>query len=263
MINERVCEGCGDCGVKSNCMSVEPVKTEFGRKTRILQPSCNKDFSCVKGFCQSFLTFTPKPESIETAIRQAGVAVDMSLASFRWGRLAVVPALQLSASALANVDSVGAQGETKRLLEVRVPELIDYQDDAYAKRYADVVRRVMAAERSAAAGKSGLSESVARFLYKLMAYKDEFELARLHSDPAFLAQRDAQFKHGYNVKYNLAPPALSKRDPVTGELQKRQFGGWMFGAFKGLAHFKGLRGGALDIFGKTEERRHERQMTED
>ena len=169
----------------------------------------------------------------------------------------------MSPGARAIVDSVGAQGETKRLLEVRVPDLIDYQDEAYAKRYADVVKRVVAAEQKAVPGKSGLAEAAARYLYKLMAYKDEFEVARLHTDPAFLAKLDAQFKHGYTVKYNLAPPTISKRDPVTGELQKRQFGPWMLTAFKMLAKFKGLRGGALDIFSKTEERRHERQLIED
>jgi indolepyruvate ferredoxin oxidoreductase len=141
--------------------------------------------------------------------------------------------------------------------------LIDYQDEAYAKRYADVVKRVVAAEQKAVPGKSGLAEAAARYLYKLMAYKDEFEVARLHTDPAFLAKLDAQFKHGYTVKYNLAPPMISKRDPITGELQKRQFGAWMKTAFEMLAKFKGLRGGALDMFSKTEERRHERQLIED
>jgi indolepyruvate ferredoxin oxidoreductase len=228
-------------------------------------------------------TIPLKAESIETAIKQGGVGVEMSLAAFKWGRMAVVDrafveaeiakgqgsvselqrAPQLSASARAIVDSVGAQGETKRLLEVRVPDLIDYQDEAYARRYADVVKRMAAAEQKAVPGKSGLAEAVARYLYKLMTYKDEFEVARLHTDPAFLAKLDAQFKHGYTVKYNLAPPTISKRDPITGELQKRQFGPWMMTAFKMLAKFKGLRGGALDIFAKTEERRHERQLIED
>ena len=151
----------------------------------------------------------------------------------------------------------------KRLLEIRVPDLIDYQDDAYAKRYADVVKRVMAAEQKAVPGKTGLAEAAARYLYKLMAYKDEYEVARLHADPAFLAKLDGQFKNGYTVKYNLAPPTISKRDPITGELQKRQFGPWMLSAFRMLAKFKGLRGGTLDMFGNTEERRHERQLIED
>jgi indolepyruvate ferredoxin oxidoreductase len=144
-----------------------------------------------------------------------------------------------------------------------VPDLIDYQDEAYAKRYADVIKRVVAAEAKAAPGKTGLAEAAARYLYKLMAYKDEYEVARLHTDPAFLAQLDAQFKHGYTVKYNLAPPTISKKDPVTGHLIKQQFGPWMRSAFGWLTKFKGLRGGGMDFFGKTEERRHERQMIDD
>jgi indolepyruvate ferredoxin oxidoreductase len=483
VINERVCEGCGDCGVKSNCMSVEPVQTEFGRKTRIHQSSCNKDFSCVKGFCPSFLTITPnaapaagdgkkkkgripalerelpapvnkiddslgfsihvmgiggtgsvtvvatlanaarlegkhvigldqtglaqkggavisdikithqpfigsnkvadgrsdlylgfdilnatdpknldkclpdrtiavvsttqtptgqmianrkvvfpivpdltagidrvtrkehnvfldgqamaeglfadamatnnfmvgvayqagtiplKAESIEAAIKASGVGVEQSLAAFRWGRMAVVDRAfvmaeiakyapkveqpELSAVARAIVDAVGAAGETRRLLEVRIPDLIAYQDEAYARRYADVIKRVVAAEMKAVPGKSGLSEAAARYLYKLMAYKDEYEVARLHTDPAFMAQLDAMFPHGYSVKYNLAPPAISKKDPATGHLIKQQFGPWMRTAFGWLARFKGLRSGALDYFGKTEERRQERRMIDE
>ncbi|MDD3675696.1 indolepyruvate ferredoxin oxidoreductase family protein [Thauera propionica] len=489
VINERVCEGCGDCGEKSNCMSVEPVQTEFGRKTRIHQSSCNKDYSCVKGFCPSFLTITPNPvpaadgaakkkkgripalerelpapakkvddslgfgihvmgiggtgsvtvvatlakaarlegkhvigldqtglaqkggavisdikithapfkgsnkisdgradlylgfdilnatdpknldkcnpdrtiavvsttqtptgqmvtnrkvlfpatsgltagidrvtrkdhnvfldgqalaeglfgdamatnnfmvgvafqagtiplqaESIEEAIRQSGVAVDMSLAAFRWGRMAVVDravvegevlrqksagnvitlhrAPQLTATARAIVDSIGADGEVRRLVEIRVPELIAFQDEAYARRYAEVIKRVFAAEQRVLPG-SALSEAAARYLYKLMAYKDEYEVARLHTDPAFLAELDAQFPQGYSVKYNLAPPLLAKPDPVTGHLQKKQYGEWMTKAFKRLAGLKRFRGSALDVFGKTAERQMERQLIED
>lgn len=489
VINERVCEGCGDCGEKSNCMSVEPVQTEFGRKTRIHQSSCNKDYSCVKGFCPSFLTVTPHPdpaaasgkkkkgripalerslpdpvkkvddslgfgihvmgiggtgsvtvvatlaraarlegkhvigldqtglaqkggavisdikithqpfkgsnkisdgradlylgfdilnatdpknldkcspnrtiavvnttqtptgqmvtnrrvsfpvvqalveginqvsrkddnvfldgqalaeglfgdamatnnfmvgvafqagtiplkaESIEEAIRLSGVAVEMSLAAFRWGRMAVVDKAfveaeaerqksgggtvitlhkkpQLSPAARAIVDSIGAEGEVKRLVEIRVPELIAYQDEAYAKRYAEVIKRVYAAEQRVLPG-SQLSEAAARYLYKLMAYKDEYEVARLHTDPAFLAELDAQFPHGYSIKYNLAPPLLAKKDPVTGHLQKKQYGEWMFKAFKRIARLKHLRGSSLDIFGKSAERQMERKLIED
>ena len=486
VINERVCEGCGDCGVKSNCMSVEPVQTEFGRKTRIHQSSCNKDFSCVKGFCPSFLTITPQPapeaadagkkkkkkgripaltrelplpvskvdssfgfgihvmgiggtgsvtvvatianaarlegkhvigldqtglaqkggavisdikithqpfdgsnkisdgrtdlylgfdilnatdpknldkclpertiavvsttatptgqmivnrhkvfpivqsltdgidrvtrkehnvyldgqamaeglfgdamatnnfmvgvafqagtiplkaESIEQAIKNSGVGVEQSLAAFQWGRMAVLDRAyvlaeiekyapktvqpSLSSAAKAILDRIDARGETRRLLEVRVPDLIDYQDEAYAKRYADVVARVIAAESRATPGHSELSEAAARYLYKLMAYKDEYEVARLHTDPAFLAQLEAQFPHGYTVQYNLAPPSIAKRDPVSRELIKQPFGPWMRSAFGWLTKFKGLRGGALDLFGKTEERRQERQLIDD
>jgi indolepyruvate ferredoxin oxidoreductase len=158
---------------------------------------------------------------------------------------------------------VGAQGETRRLLEVRVPELVAYQDEAYARRYAEVIKRVVAAESKAVPGQTGLVEAAARYLHKLMAYKDEYEVARLHTDPAFAAQLDTMFPNGYSLKYNLAPPTISKKDPVTGHLIKQQFGPWMRSAFAWLKKFKGLRGGALDIFGKTEERRTERQMIDD
>ena len=487
VINERVCEGCGDCGVQSNCMSVEPVQTEFGRKTRIHQSSCNKDYSCVKGFCPSFLTITPNPEpaeadggkkkkkkgripkldrelldpvfkvdasfgfgihimgiggtggvtvaatlsnaariegkhviglnqtglaqkggpvisdikithqpfagankiadgrtdlylgfdllnassqknldkclpertiavvsttqtptghmiadrhvrfpdikaltagidavtrkddnvyingerlalglfndsmatnlfmvgvayqagtiplkaeSIEQAIQQAGVGVEQGIAAFRWGRMALVdrdfveaeiakyavetsPVPDLGAAARAIIDSVGATGETRRLLEVRVPDLIDYQNEAYAKRYAEAIKQVLGVEQRVMPGQSALTEAAARYLYKLMAYKDEYEVARLHTDPAFLAALDSMFKHGYTVKYNLAPPMISKRDSVTGHLIKRQYGAWMQKAFQFLARYKHLRGGTWDIFGKTAERRQERQLIDD
>ncbi len=484
VINERVCEGCGDCGQKSNCMSVEPVQTEFGRKTRIHQPSCNKDYSCVKGFCPSFLTITPNaapaegdgkkkkkgrlpaldrnlpdpvfkvnpdnfgahvmgiggtgsvtvaatianaaridgkyaigldqtglaqkggavisdikvtstpfegsnkisdgstdlylgfdilnatdaknldkchPDrtiaivstgqaptgymvsdkavqfpatggltrgidrvtrkndnvymdaqtlaeglfadsmatnmfmvgvayqagalpisaaSIEAAIKQAGVGVEMSLLALKWGRMAVVdldfvkaeihkyeahaPKLpELTPEARQIVDTVGASGEVRRLLEIRVADLIEYQDADYARRYAAKIKGVLEAEKRVAPESTALTEAAARYFYKLMAYKDEYEVARLHSDPAFLAELDAQFPNGYTVEYNLAPPLFSKRDPETGELIKQKYGPWVLKAFRHLAKFKNLRGGKWDIFGKTEERRQERQAIED
>ena len=484
VINERVCEGCSDCGEKSNCMSVEPVQTEFGRRTRIHQPSCNKDYSCVTGFCPSFLTITPNadphagegkkkkkgrlpaleralpdpvfkadpdnfgahvmgiggtgsvtvaatianaarldgkwavgldqtglaqkggtvisnikvtatpfdgsnkisdgsadlylgfdilnatdnknldkchPErtvaivstgqaptgymvsdksvqfpdinrliqgidrvtrrndnvyldaqtlaeglfadsmatnmfmvgaafqagalpisaaSIEKAVQQAGVGVDMSLLAFKWGRMAVVdldfvhaeirkydakaPTLpELTPEARQIVDSVNASGELKRLLEIRVSDLIGYQDAAYARRYAARVKSVMEAEKRVAPESSALAEAAARYVYKLMAYKDEYEVARLHSDPTFLAELEAQFPHGYTVEYNLAPPLLTKRDPETGEPIKQKYGPWVLKAFRHLARLKHLRGGKWDVFGKTEERRMERQAIED
>lgn len=223
-------------------------------------------------------------ESIEEAIRQSGVAVDMSLAAFRWGRMAVVDRAfveaevarhktvgsvvtlhktpKLSPAARTIVESTGAAGEVRRLLEVRVPELIAFQDEAYAWRYAEVIKRVLAAEQRLDRG-SALSEAAARFLYKLMAYKDEYEVARLHSDPEFIASLEARFPQGYSVQYHLAPPLLAKADPVTGHLQKKRYGGWMLNAFKRLAGFKRLRGSRLDLFGKTEERRMERRLIEE
>ncbi len=228
-------------------------------------------------------TIPLKAESIEEAIRLSGVAVDMSLAAFpgaAW-RWSIAPSSKprwtpedrrpvgcstrrrsCRRPRVRSSISIGASGEVKRLVEIRVPELIAFQDEAYARRYAEVVKRVVVGEQKAALS-SKLAEAAARYLYKLMAYKDEFEVARLHTDPAFLAELDAQFPNGYSVKYNLAPPLLSKPDPVTGHPQKKQFGEWMFKAFKRLAGLKRFRGSSLDVFGKTEERRTERQLIEE
>jgi len=470
VINEAVCEGCGDCGVKSNCLSVHPVETEFGRKTQIHQSSCNKDYSCLRGDCPSFLTIVPlgapkkkerktvtidrplpepvlkvprdanvfmmgiggtgvvtvnqvlgtaalldgkhvrgldqtglsqkggpvvshlkiteraeelsnkiaagaadcylgfdvlvatvptnldhartdktiavistsqvptgamvthtdvhfpdggglrasvdrvtrkdenvyvdalglaetlfddhmaanllvlgaayqagaipvRAEAIEQAITLNGVSVAMNTQAFRAGRLLVADPTWVStltrhrlgevettapvtATARALVDRAGAAGELRRLLEVRVPELIDYQSERYAREYVDFVARVRAAERAAVPDDSRLSEAVARYLFKLMAYKDEYEVARLHLK-ADLGRRLAdEFPGGVRVQYNLHPPLLR----ALGLTRKLKFGTWFDGAFRALTGMKGLRGTALDPFGRAEVRRVERAL---
>jgi indolepyruvate ferredoxin oxidoreductase len=470
-INEAVCEGCGDCGVKSNCLSVHPVETEFGRKTQIHQSSCNKDYSCLQGDCPSFLTvvplgaprkkerrlytvdrplpepplrvpreanvfmmgiggtgvvtvnqilgtaalldgkrlrgldqtglsqkggpvvshlkifdgeapevankvaagaadcylgfdvlvatapanldharsdktiavvstsqvptgamvthtdvefpeanglvtainrFTRKDENvfldalglaetlfddhmatnmlvlgaayqagaipvaaaaIEAAIAINGVSVEMNTQAFRAGRLVVadpawvgtlkrqrVGALAtpaaLTAEGRAIVDAVGAAGELRRLLEIRVPELIGYQNAAYAREYAEFVRRVAEAERAALKGETRLGEAVARHLFKLMAYKDEYEVARLHLQNDVGKALAAEFPGGVRVQYNLHPPLLR----ALGLRKKLRFGPWFDLAFRALVGFRGLRGTALDPFGRAEVRRVERQL---
>ncbi|HYE92755.1 MAG TPA: DUF6537 domain-containing protein, partial [Terriglobales bacterium] len=470
-INEAVCEGCGDCGVKSNCLSVHPVETEFGRKTQIHQSSCNKDYSCLNGDCPSFLTVVPLgapkkkekrihmvdralpepelkvprtanvfmmgiggtgvvtvnqilgtaalldgrhvvgldqtglsqkggpvvshlkisdsaieasnkvgaagadcylgydilvatsptnldhaspertiaivstsqvptgsmvtstevqfPESaalidsigrftrkdenvyldalglaetlfddhmasnmivlgaayqagalpvsaaaIEEAIVLNGVSVKMNTHAFRVGRLLVadpswVKTLKrhrvgeaaaapqaLSAEARRIVDGVGATGELRRLLEIRVPELIAYQDARYAQQYADFVKQVADAERRAVPGEQRLGEAVARYLFKLMAYKDEYEVARLHLRNDVAAALAAEFPEGVKVQYNLHPPMLR----AMGMKTKLRFGTWFDGAFRALYAMRGLRGGALDVFGRAEVRRVERAL---
>jgi len=471
VINEAVCEGCGDCGVKSNCLSVHPVETEFGRKTQIHQSSCNKDYSCLRGDCPSFLTVIPLgeprkkerkhftvdrtlpepalkvsrdanvfmmgiggtgvvtvnqvlgtaalldgkhvrgldqtglsqkggpvvshlkisdapsdvsskvaagaadcylgfdvlvatspvnldharsdktiavvstsqvptgamvtqtdvlfPESgglrtsidrvtrkdenvyldalglaetlfddhmasnmlvlgaayqagaipvsaaaIEQAIALNGVSVTMNTQAFRAGRLLVAdpawvktlkrhrmgqmetPTAVLSPPARALVDAVGASGELKRLLEIRVPELIDYQDERYAREYADYVARVRAAEQAAAPGETRLSEAVARYLFKLMAYKDEYEVARLHLKADLGRALAEEYPGGVKVQYNLHPPLLR----ALGLTRKLKFGTWFDGAFRALARMKRVRGTALDPFGRAAVRRVERAL---
>ncbi|MDH5538863.1 MAG: indolepyruvate ferredoxin oxidoreductase family protein [Rhizobacter sp.] len=458
VVNELVCEGCGDCSVQSNCLSVEPVETEFGRKRRINQSTCNKDFSCVKGFCPSFVTvqggqlkkpkkekrgepahlpalpepalpvtetawgivvggvggtgvitigqllgmaahlegkgvvtqdaggqaqkggatwshiqIAGRPDAIhstkvdtakadlviacdsivgaskytmsvmqqgrsfvvlnnhgtptaafvknadwqfpggncQTAIEQSvgadavgafdaervatqllgdsiytnplmlgyawqtgrvpvghaammraielnGVQVDNNKAAFEWGRrcahdLAAVQALFQVAQAIEFVKKPSLD----EMVATRVAFLTEYQDAAYAAGYKAFVDKVAAAE-SRLSG-SRLSEAVARYLFKLMAYKDEYEVARLHTDPNFRDKLVAQFEGDFKLRYHLAPPLLAKKN-AKGELVKQEFGPWMLKAFGLLARLKGLRGGAFDIFGRTEERRQERAL---
>tara|TARA_R110000772_G_scaffold31812_9_gene78225 strand:- start:546 stop:3470 length:2925 start_codon:yes stop_codon:yes gene_type:complete len=462
-INDAVCEGCGDCSVKSNCVSVWPLETEQGRKRQIDQSSCNKDYSCVKGFCPSFVTVldaeprkpeasalagdisfdlpeplqpslsdgacnimvsgiggtgvvtigallgmaahlegkaasvfdmtglsqkngavyshvriaasasdiaaqklgggeahvalafdavaalasepamalnkertrtvvnarvtpTPafqrnpnltideglllkrlerlskdlaavdatglglgllgdsiasnlfmlgyacqlgliplSPEAILRAVEINGVAIDFNRAAFSLGRLQAVDPDRISE---AVKDTLPEQNFTplsklEDIVDHRMELLTNYQDSEYADRYRNLVERVASAEKTAQPGSDELAIMVARNFAKLMSYKDEYEVARLHTDPAMRAKLEAAFEPGARYRYNLAPPLISKRDPETGELQKREFGPWVFHLFKILKRMKGLRGSKLDIFGYTEERRMERRLVDE
>jgi indolepyruvate ferredoxin oxidoreductase len=146
------------------------------------------------------------------------------------------------------------------LVARRVTELTKYQDAAYAGRYSAFVAEILSAEQGRAKGLSGLAEAVARNYFKLLAYKDEYEVARLHSDPEFRARIERQFEGDFSLRFHMAPPLLARRDPKTGRLLKREYGSWMMGALGFLAGLKGLRGGPFDIFGRTAERRRERAL---
>jgi indolepyruvate ferredoxin oxidoreductase len=460
VINEAVCEGCGDCGVKSNCVSVMPLETEFGRKRTIDQSSCNKDFSCVNGFCPSFVTleggalkkpakvgaiefgdiptptipaidapynilatgiggtgvltvgqvlgmaaflegkgltildmsglaqkngsvmshiriassqealhatrvaageaqlilgcdvltttaedslakmavgvtravinsaivmpagFTKEADmkfplgSMERAISEAcgadavafldatkvatrlmgdsiatnlfvlgyawqkglvplleatilraielnGAAIEMNKNAFLWGRRAAVDLKRVEDIATPKIAapvSMKLSESLDEMIERRVKFLTDYQDAKYAKTYSDFVAFVRQAESAKFAGKTELTEAVARYYFKLLAVKDEYEVARLHSNGEFETRIAGQFEGNYTLNFHLAPPLFSKKDPVTGELIKKQFGPWMMKAFRFLASRKGLRNTALDLFKNTDERRMEQQL---
>ncbi|ANK81774.1 MAG: indolepyruvate ferredoxin oxidoreductase [Rhizobiales bacterium NRL2] len=471
-INTEVCEGCGDCSVKSNCVSVEPDETEFGRKRKINQSSCNKDFSCVNGFCPSFVTVhggglrkpkrasaptkasggiddivadlpTPEtasvdepvgilvtgiggtgvltvgallgmaahlegkgssvldytglaqkngavmshvriakrpediqavriasggsdlvlgcdmvvaaseaalqtmdnggtraivnshlaptaaftlnpdlqygPNAMQDAIRQAagdnqtefldatriatalmgdsiatnlfmlgyayqrgqlpvgleaimraielnGVAVAMNKETFNWGRLAAHDIDRVEKAAEPTGTVVPFHKPLTDLEDIvahRRDLLTKYQDAAYADRYEALVRRIEKADKAAGGGFTGLAEAVARNFAKLMAYKDEYEVARLYTDGTFMRRIREQFEGDYKLKFHLAPPIVSRPDPETGEVGKKEFGPWVMPLFRVLAKMKGLRGTRFDIFGRTEERRHERQLIAD
>ena len=460
VINEEVCEGCGDCGVQSNCLSVEPLETPLGRKRTINQSTCNKDTSCLKGFCPSFVTVEggqfkkkssqatshlspaqlgplPEPtlpntrqpwgtvvagvggtgvitigqllgmaahiegkgivtqdaaglaqkggatwshilmanaqddirttrvsmaaadlilgcdpivtasketllrmregrthvalnssstptaafvkngnwqnpseqcvaeisqqvgpsgvsafdadalakqlmgdtiyvnpmilgfawqkgwiplhrESLTRAIELNEVTVQNNLMAFEWGRHAAhhLDVLMQQVQPVQTIQFKKRESLSD-LVQDRVDRLTDYQNAAYAQRYAAFIERVKQAE--APLGKTLLSETVARQLYKLMAYKDEYEVARLHTQSKFLKRIEENFEGDFKVHYHLAPPLLAKRN-AKGELMKQKMGPAMLTVFKILAKLKGLRGTALDVFGYTHERQSERAL---
>jgi indolepyruvate ferredoxin oxidoreductase len=454
-INERICEGCGDCGRKSNCLSVQPVPTEFGRKTRVHQSSCNVDYSCLDGDCPAFMTVVPgapagrrqaaealtpdelpaprpvvdpdsfgirltgvggtgvvtvsqvlatagliagwhtrsldqtglaqkggavvsdvrfsrsappptnklgtgecdlylgcdllvasdpknlavtapdrtvavvsvaevptgpmvsdpalafpdrtavsqpildrvrdgsvlldvrqivlglfgddqfanvflvgagfqtgalplPPDAIEEAIRVNGVAVEKNLQAFRRGRQYVAdPRALLDAARLDR--PAAAEPTLDRLIRARADDLAAYQDPAYARRYLDVVARVRAAEQEKTPGSTALTEAVARYLYKLMAYKDEYEVARLALEPSLGAGLEAEFGPGARASWRLHPPVLR----ALGMKRKIALGPWFVPAFQVLRAMRGLRGTSMDPFGRTRIRALERALVEE
>jgi indolepyruvate ferredoxin oxidoreductase len=467
LINQAVCEGCGDCSVASNCLSVTPVETEFGSKRAIDQSSCNKDFSCLNGFCPSFVTveggklrqgkaarpatgvaelplptaptlpsvaekpygvlitgiggtgvvtigaimgmaahiegkgatvldqlgmaqkggavishvrvgatpealnavrlgagganvllgcdlvvsaspdalaklepglsraivntqetitgeFTRRPdlafpshtlrlsieaaagadacdfveatklatgllgdsiatnlfmlgyayqkglipighEALERAIELNGTAVPMNLGAFRWGRRAAADRVAVEAlmspPAVDNVVPFARLPKTvDEIVASRVKHLTGYQNAALAERYRALVDRVRTVEQRDTLGHTALAEAVARNYAKLLAYKDEYEVARLFTEAAFAAQLDNQFEGDFRLKFHLAPPLFAARDSKTGHLLKQEFGPWMLHAFRLLAKLKSLRGTAFDLFSYTAERKQEQAL---
>jgi len=192
------------------------------------------------------------------SIELNGVQVEKNKQAFEWGRRCAHDLKSVQAQfAAAQVIEFARKPSLVETVQRRVDFLTGYQDADYAALYATIIDRVKAAEAPLASTR--LSETVARNLFKLMAYKDEYEVARLHTDPAFLAKLSDQFEDGFKLKYHLAPPLLAARNDK-GHLVKKTYGGWMQRAFGVLAKFKGLRGTAFDVFGYTAERRTERAL---
>jgi indolepyruvate ferredoxin oxidoreductase len=201
--------------------------------------------------------------AIERAIELNGVAVEMNKQAFLWGRrTAAWPerAAQASGVHATGVVAVKSPETLEHLIAQRTADLIAYQNAAYAERYASLVRRVREVERERAKGCSGFAEAVARYYYKLLAYKDEYEVARLYTDPRFTAALENQFTGDYRLAFHLAPPWLARRDRDSGRPRKRRFGQWILRGFKLLACLRGLRGTPFDPFGYADDRRLERQL---
>ena len=190
------------------------------------------------------------------------MAVENNKTAFAWGRQAAAnPGALQKRVRPGQVIEFKKRETVESLVARRVEFLTGYQNAAYADEYRQFVGKVQQAE--SALGKTALTETVARYLFKLMAYKDEYEVARLHTDRSFLDRVEGMFEgemgKDFKLNYHLAPPIIAKKN-TKGELQKQQFGPWMLSGFRLLARLKGLRGTALDIFGRTEERKTERAL---
>jgi indolepyruvate ferredoxin oxidoreductase len=200
--------------------------------------------------------------AIERAIELNGQAVEFNKRALALGRLAAHDraAVERQLDAASGQPAVAPPRDLDALVRRRVEYLTEYQDAAYAARYAALVERVRVAERERGRGLSGLAEAVAQYYFKVLAYKDEYEVARLHATPAFRNEIERTFQGDFRLRFHLAPPLLTRPDPKTGRTAKREFGQWMLPVFGVLARLKGLRGTALDVFGYTEERKLDRRL---
>ncbi|MFX1735220.1 indolepyruvate ferredoxin oxidoreductase family protein [Paraburkholderia sp. A1RI_3L] len=208
-------------------------------------------------------------ESLIRAIELNGVQVEKNRAAFEWGRLAAhdlatvrkLAGETAADASAAKVVTLHTPKSLDTLIERRTAFLTAYQNAAYAARYRRLVDEVRAAETTLDAGDAQmpLTEAVAKNLHKLMAYKDEYEVARLYADPAFVEKLKQNFEGDWKLNFYLAPPSFSKKD-ASGHLVKKQYGPWVLPAMRMLAKLRVLRGTALDPFGRTEERRTERAL---
>ena len=200
--------------------------------------------------------------AILRAIDLNGAAVESNKQSFNWGRLAAIEPAKVAAAAIpmAKPESQRLSETLDEMIERRRAFLTDYQDAAYAERYTDLVAKVRSVETTKQPGTADLTEAVARYYFKLLAVKDEYEVARLYAETDFKQRVAAQFEGDYKLTFHLAPPTLNKPAGKTDEPKKSTYGPWMMPVFRMLAKMRRFRGGALDVFGRTAERRQERAL---
>jgi len=201
-------------------------------------------------------------EAIMKAIEINDVSVEFNQNAFMLGRLAAHDMSRIEPLIHDYLESVkpDVAATPEEVLQRHMDYLTDYQNAAYAARYRELVDQVARAEADKVPGSSALSQAVMRNYFKLMSYKDEYEVARLYSDGRFMQNLDRVFEGDYEIAFNLAPPLITRKDPKTGKLKKREFGSWMRHGFALLAKLKGLRGTAFDLFGYSEERKMERKL---
>jgi len=206
-------------------------------------------------------------KAIESAIELNGQSVDMNTKAFLWGRRAAtdqraVESLATPAIVINTPEKFGLKKHStvEDIISDRTQRLTDYQNLRYAQKYNRLVTGIVELEKTKTPGRSGIAENVAKYLFKLMAYKDEYEVARLHSNGSLQAAIEAQFEGDYEVRYHMAPPVISRKDKITGHLLKREFGPSMQRKLKSLAKLKFLRGTPADVFGFSKDRRAERAL---
>jgi indolepyruvate ferredoxin oxidoreductase len=202
-------------------------------------------------------------EAIDAAIELNGAGVQLNKEAFLWGRRAALSpssAERVLVAAKPMRESLQISTSLDELIERKVTFLSEYQNAAYGKRYRTLVNRVREWERIVMPRQDAVTRAVANGYFKLLAYKDEYEVARLHSSPEFVESLKQQFEGDFRIAFNLAPPGLTGRDELTGEPRKKEYGAWILPVFRTLAKLKVLRGTPLDVFGYTAERRMERGL---
>ena len=201
--------------------------------------------------------------SIIQAINLNGIAIDMNLRAFQLGRELVAGLSNDPPSGKSDRADEPVEMTAAAIVKHRSTILEQYQNSSYARRYIEFVEKARDAESRVGVQGEALTTAVAKYYFKILAYKDEYEVARLYSTPKFRENLRKSFSGNYKVRFNLAPPLISKRDSRTGHLIKREFGSWLLPVFGVLARLKGLRGTPLDLFGYTEERKAERKIISD
>lgn len=203
------------------------------------------------------------PESLEEAIRLNGIAIEMNLSAFRWGRLAAHNYDLVEKEARPYMNNIEVDVETlstNEIIEYRVNFLKSYQNKQYSKKYLKLINKAKQKLKEINIADDEFLKAVARYYFKLMAYKDEYEVARLYTNGEFKKNLYKAFEGDLKLKFHLAPPLFAPRDPNTGKLKKITIGAWILPIFKILSKFKFLRGTIFDPFGKTQERRKERLL---
>ena len=246
----------------------DPVQTDFINATQIALALVGDTIATnmfMAGYAWQKGLIPLSADAIDQAIELNGAAVDANRKAFDWGRRAAHEP-ETVGELLDDLEGavLDRQAETlDQLIDRRARFLMDYQNQAWADRYRGAVETVRSAD-TPMERQMALCDAAARGLFKLMSYKDEYEVARLYTDTGFRERLARQFDGDFKIKFHLAPPAFARRDAHTGRLKKQPFGGWYaWPAMRVLRRLKGLRGSWADPFGRTAERRMERQLIED